>query len=644
MTTFLKLKTEDKQMYEHTEDELDFVNTVWREFHNMHALKTGALAILDGRTLQEYWDDSVRDYGILSTSIIDENDPVKQYQSTVSRDKADVFISDLTSQLLFPDVIAQNIEQEIDYIMSRVGSSILEWAHKNDGWPGETGQEKNTRYIKKAVIEGTCHVLDVITKDGLDSEMIPNEEVYIKNYWQTSIQKQPIFIRARVNLTFDEAELLFGDNEKWKYVEKGAWMSEFLVQNPALKDGFDGIDFEETVQVLYVWKLATPDELKELKKIGKIRKKTKRACFYNVLINNIPLYPVDNLSPYKHGFYPISKMIFTNFAKSEFYWGNSAPNKIKEDKRWLDAWKTLLRFKGKLGVLKPSLIYGGSIDDDIILPSKMTEIEQGVEIRPIEGVADGVSQADITLLQMAEGEIDRGTVSPQVAGQQTSRKETARATVISAANSERLLDSISQNLGFFQTSRSFHILLSMFQFIPKRDIKKIAVPDQTLQDGLRGNFEIIFESSKERSMLQTLEDSMEIYQQEKKSRESGTPKEIVYVNTDYLDELNYYVTADASNILQTKSIQKAQAFESDMPLMYQMPDLYDRKEVSREHIKVRGYSTRLLAKAPEMPQGGGLAQMMGGKQQPRQPPQEQMMNETAEAMTGQGLPALPTNV
>jgi hypothetical protein len=226
-----------------------------------------------------------------------------------------------------------------------------------------------------------------------------------------------------------------------------------------------------------------------------VEQSAKRACFYNVIVNGIPMYPADNLSPFRHGFYPISKGKFSEFAKPEFYWGNSLPNKGLEDKKFLDDWKTLLRYKAKLGVLKPMFSIGGSVDDDVFMPSKVTALAEGVQLEPVPGVADGISQSDVSIMQMAEAEIDRGTISPQQAGQGAARAETARATTIAAAAAQRMFDAISLQVAFFQASRAFPILLSSFQFLPKRKIKLIAIPDQTLDDGSTGSLEVVFEDT-----------------------------------------------------------------------------------------------------------------------------------------------------
>lgn len=631
-------KEEQAQPYPYKPGEREFVAGVYEKFQKMYVLKNEALDILGGRTLQEFWDQSVMDYGLLAADAKDPNDPVEQYQSSISRDKSDVFIAALSSQLLSPDVTAQNAEQQVDRIVSRVGSSTLKWAFRNDGWPSESGQQKNARYIHKSVVEGSAFVLDAVTKEGLESELVPNEEIYFSTFWQPDIQKHPYVVRAKVNLLYDEAEQLFGDNPRWKYVLKGSWTANWYPEMPFLKDGFQGIEWDDRVQVLYVWKRATKSELEALKKAGKVAAKAKRACFYNVIINDVPLFPVDNVLPYRHGFYPINRLKFDEFAKPEFLFGNSLPNKIAEDKGWLDAWKTLIRYKAKLGVLKPMFVYGGPMEDEIFLPAKTTVMDdEDMRVEPVPGVSDGVSQSDVTMLQMAEGEIDRGTVSPAASGQASARKETARAATIQAAASERMMDRFSQQLSFFQCARALPVLTSLFQLLPKRTLKMVSFPDEQLADGRRGTMEVLFEAPGRLTEAQRMEKSFELRKRQASSKE---PKESLMVDPAYLDDIILYVGADASSILQDTSLVRLQRFQQDLPTLLQLPEL-DRKEVISDYLRLNEYPERFMAKdgpgaAPMPPQG-----LPRGRPQGAPSPEDAAAQSLDMAVAGAKLPSQP---
>src|SRR3990167_6904578 len=179
-----------------TDEERQLMKDSQRVIARMWQLKEEKQDILNGRNLQDFWDDSCLDYAAI-TPKAELNDPVVRYSSTISRDQADVFISSLVNQLMDLSVTAQNKDQEIDRVISRVSRAILDYVHKNDGFPSESGYQKMVRAVHKMVVEGTVHIQDDFTKDGLESTLVPNEEILIPNYWQTDLQKQSILARIQ---------------------------------------------------------------------------------------------------------------------------------------------------------------------------------------------------------------------------------------------------------------------------------------------------------------------------------------------------------------------------------------------------------------------------------------------------------------
>lgn len=636
----------ETETYAPTFDERKFISDALVAFAECHTLRNAPQPILGGMTLREFWDRSEADYTVTCDELQNENDPVKKYQTTISRDKANIFVAHIAGSLMYPDVVAQNADQSIDQTWGRVGTSLLYWAHRQDGWPNESGQQKAERQAHTTVVKGTSFCIDIVTKDGLESEEIPVEEMYFPTFVQPNIQKIPVIFRAKLNVLYEEAEVLFGKNENWKCVRKGnSWLMDAEME-PELKKSYDSIVQEGKVSILYVWKRARPDELVELKKKRKVRAKAERACFYNVIMNGVLMFPADNVLPYKHGYYPISRAAFEYF-RSDYFYGNSCPNKMREDKKWKDEWKTLMRYKGKLGAAPPLLTIGGSIDEQMTFPAKQTTVPEGVTVEKVPGISEGISNSDIQLMQMTDSEIDRGSASPQTAGQR-GEKQTARAEVIQAANAQKMLEPFSRQWAYFMQSRSFHILLSLLQYLPKRDIKKIAVPDQTLSDGLTGTFEVIFEDVRKLEETEHLKRSLELGAEERKSRERGIAKETVYVAPSMTDDIKFFLFSDASAGLEDKNILKQQDFTANLELMLERPEFVST-EVVREWVRMKGYNEKILAKggqnAPIAPQNApgavfrGPAGGGGGQGMPTEG--DVAANAMSEAVTGEKMPALP---
>lgn len=610
-----------------TPEQRKCVFEAWEDFRLMYKIRTQPLFILGDRTLQTFWDDSVKDYAVW-TEPGQDNDPVTQYSSTISRDRADVFIANLTKQLMFPTVTAQNKSQEIDRLMGRISRSLLEWAHNNDGYPSESGHQKLTRYIHKMVVEGTVHIEDNVDTDGLDSKLVPNEEVFIPNYWEPDIQKQGKLIRARINVTWEDAEVLYGSLPNWKYVQPG-YNDWWYYQRPAFKEQWQGIIMYDRVQILEKWQNCTQKELSELRKSGRIAKDCKRAKWYNLFINEIPMFPYDTLSPYKDGLYPISKGIFTEFAKSEFYWGNSLPNKCSQDKKWLDGWKTLLRYKGKLNIGRPlQSLNGNFVDEDIIVPFKITPVTEEIELKPIEGVGDPISSADVQMYQMAKGEVMEGTVAPQ---NQISNSQKATASVIMENNAKIQMDNIALKVAFLIQSRTYPILLRLFQFLPRSAVEKIAVPDQKLRGGNRGTLEVIFKKLPKMTKEEQFNASMQLYKIERQSAKDNNAKEIAYIDPDYVRECNYYLKTDPQSIFQENSEMETQKFNSVFPTLVQLPQMFEATEVARQFVEKNDLPEEMIKE-----------QQQGQSMQPQGQPQQLQQPSMPQGLMQKNAPQLPT--
>lgn len=598
---------EDDRSPDEIQAEAEFVADVLVKLDDMYRLKQEPQPVLGGQTFKERQDADILDYGALSDELQDPDDPVKKYTSTVSRDKTFAVIANATSDLLYPDVTAQNDEQMIDRVLGRVSSSLLRFAHKHDGFPNEMGEQKNSRYAHTAAIEGTCHVLDIVTKDGLESELVPNEEVFIPNFFQPNLQKQPRFYRAKFNTLYEEAEAMFGHRKEFRRVGRdGNWWDKYQDQSPDVKNSFGALLEEDKVSIIYIWE----------HKITYTKKGSpKRKVLQNVLVNDVPMFPPDHKLPYHHGYYPLSKLIFEYHAKADYYWGNSVPSKCREDKTYKEELKTLLRFKGKQAALPPQIIVGMEADDTMFLPSAITSKPQGSTVEAVPGIT-GVTQGDTELMRMTDEEISRATVSPKITGLPAQHRETASAVRIEASNSQALLDPFKKQIAYFMQSRSFPILMALFQMLPKRDLRRIAVPDEKLSDGLTGTFEIIFEDVDLLEAEQRMERSFKIRGEQERSRMRGEPKDTVYVSPSYVKNLKFYLFSDASGA-SGKDAMRRDRWERMLPFLLNNPDLFERKEIGRETARLNDFNEKILSKGqPAQAPMEGLDKGL----QPTQPP------------------------
>lgn len=623
--------SEVKSAYNPTPEERLYISKVYNDFIFDLSIKNQTWEVLNNRDLQHFWADCNRDYNVFVED--DPNDPVTQYASGITRDKANTFITNLTAQLLAPSVTALNESKEVDVVVSKLCRPILQWQHSNDGRPAESGELKNFRYTHKQVVEGTVHIQDDIDPETgkLSSQVIPNEEVFIPNFYQPNLQLQSHFIRAQMDTSYQEAKAEFGDLDNFQYVMPGTlgWLNQTF----EFKERYKAVVSSNKVTIIRCWYPVSASDLKSLKKQGKIKSWVTQAKYFNILINGVPMFAPDNLMAYNDGFYPISKGVFEHFSPSEFYWGNSMPNKAKNDKKFLDGWKTLIRYKAKLSALPPGFNTSGQhLEGDIYVPGNIVDLPAGTDaskvFQTVQGISQGVTNGDIKIMEDTQSDLERDTISNMLSGGMPVGVGTMNVRVMQMMdeNAKQSIAGFAQQIAFLQEARTFHILNSSFQFLTKENLSKLCIPDQTFDDGSTGTYEIIFQKPGEGSKIgsmtaeQRKAHSYSILDEQGVAKKMGVTKQSVYIDSEYILHLDYYAKANAESVAKdTTALREARAqmkWET-----YSQNPIFNVKKAARKLVRELGDSDDMVndqpAQAPGMP--GQQPQGQGGAAQPTQP-------------------------
>src|SRR3990167_1472659 len=99
------------EVYNPTDEEKDLLLKIYQNVENDLLLKNQSYELLNNRTLTQFWDDCNKDYNLyIPPARSDEW--VKMYRRPITRDKANTFIAQLTKGLIYPEIIAQNKEQQ----------------------------------------------------------------------------------------------------------------------------------------------------------------------------------------------------------------------------------------------------------------------------------------------------------------------------------------------------------------------------------------------------------------------------------------------------------------------------------------------------------------------------------------------------
>lgn len=532
-----EIPIEERKQWTPTDEERKYVLKWMKALQEDQLLKQRSYRCLGNTTLANFWQISHDNYNVV-LPVKDKGDWKMQAKRTITRDKVNGFISKMIKQIVVAAVISQNKNQEIDNTIGKILKVLLEW------WERRSKSNREfVRMVKKMIVEGTAHIYQPVVNGYECKEVFRNEEVFVPDFYETDVQKQSHFIRAHY-VKYESAKLQFGDLANFKYVMPGAFHS-WIVDD--LKDFDSGFDKDDQVLVQYNWEHTGYDD-----------KGKPKVKLFNIQINGVPMYAVDNEQNLKHNLYPITKIIFENFADIDFYWGNSLPNKVKENQKYGDAFRTIILNKAILNLL-PALINNGTdhFDADIIVPAKITPSQTTKDqIFPVPGTDKPITNSDLNIEAMVDKEIDEGSQPPVSLGQDAGGSNTLGEIRLKDFRAAELLETLGWAIKFAVEDMATQTLSNLLQFETRRGVeakvdgaellfeKKIEVADQVLNNSEIGTMSINF-MPKEQHPL-----PMSILKDEYDLKKKGKKKQIMYVDPAYLDELDNFVYVSANPVNQ----------------------------------------------------------------------------------------------
>lgn len=577
-------------------EEQEFILRVYDDFQVAYNEKVrGDFRELGGRTLSQFWRDGRDEYNAL---LPPKEGWHKRAKRTIVRDKANAFISNLTKNVIKGEIIAQNADQMIDVLASRILRGGVDHVEKVDKW-----SRKFISVVHTTTVDGTCHVREDYVNGRITRVKVPNEFIFIKDSYQPDIQLQEVIFEVE-EMSYHKAKLQFGSRPNFSKVLKGnksGW-----VMGDAITQRWSGDVAEDNVLVVRVQYHDgyRPD--------GRPKRK-----IWNVIINDVLMFPVDQRSPYKHGRFNYAKSIFESFADSDFYWGNSLGNKLRNDAMLADAFYSLVINKAYLSLLPPLINRTGqTIDDQIIAPGNTVPTQYDVRdsITKIPGVGEPLNVSDTEVLRLIEAQSDRGSVSPQASGGDSIIRQTASEAIIKQENIKLLMGLFGRMIGHVIEDLTEMTISNFLQFCTKQNMDKVVngsdvffkadytFTGQTLHDGRTGELNVSFmEDLPELESLKR-DMSIEIYKAEKASK---VPRNVMFADPVYMEDLSTLVQVVANPVEEMSQIQReAFAMERYKSLYLNNPNI-NQEAATRRVIRAVGDEEDELMQAQPMPQMGG---------------------------------------
>lgn len=377
---------------------------------------------------------------------------------------------------------------------------------------------------------------DRIIFDNCFQRVVPLEDFYISNPYQTDVQKQP-FIIWRELTTKSEADADYSHYPNYKYVKAGNYT---LTAEPT------------TFYRNRLYTELSPDQVEIL------RYYKKSTNEHIVLINGIVIY--EGPIPFKDGNYPFAKTIFEPFDNN-FFWGAGLANKIMGEQDLLNTFWNMMVDKTK-GSLLP---YGLSsdlddiIEDDVLRTNKIRKVSDinKWKFDTLPGVTQGEQQMLQTTLNFArEFSGDIGGASTAYTPQ--GGKVTARQALLKQQEAQKRLSyslyfledlerdrtllRINHILQFYSIPKIEHITGKKGKEIEKMAYREIKLSNTKLSDGRVGNRIVKLidsESTKNPDQMEGLRNELSVT--EAMGEETGIATEALAINVDTFYDYNFEI-------------------------------------------------------------------------------------------------------
>lgn len=350
----------------------------------------------------------------------------------------------LTQEVAYPKSFAQNDEDEEDVAAAHVMDAALEYNCRRDNYQQTflygviTGLVNPVSYFKveysqqlQEVTVGTSsnfkkeEVIDDVYS-GFQYSLLPLDEVLIGNPYVFEMQKQPFVIHRR-RIPYNEAKSMFGSHPNWEHVQPGVYRR----LNSADGLFYDVDDTPDNLVVVETYKYRNSDM--EFDRVNGV-------YLSNENVDYLPMGHRDNKNRpkyniVKYGAEPIDAMRFFAYK--------SLASKLSNDKELVDRMRQNAVDASTFSTFPSIFTMGaGKMDKSIFIPATTVDLDKDAKVQPATGVAN--PQFSMNVAQMAEADMSKASVDPQLSGSSGGGDETARGRLLLQRNAITNLGVIGQ--------------------------------------------------------------------------------------------------------------------------------------------------------------------------------------------------------
>lgn len=516
------------------------------------------------------------------------DDPNEEWRANVvkpvTRAKAISIAANVTAAVLYPNIIAQNKNSEMDRDAAMVMKDLVEFSLDESQYEKtfvraviaamyspavfiEDGFAEVYRLLEEG---GSEEVLDEVFS-GFQNHLIACDDMFIGNIYEPELQKQPFLIKRKV-IDYSEAKIKYGDLEDFKYVQPG--LRVFYEDD---QDSFYE-RYEESMRTRLVEEVTYYNRLSNLEL---------------VLVNGILVHG-DTKRPMqrKDGKYPFTHFGFEPYNE-RFFYRKSLVAKIAPEQSIIDVLYGLAIDSAMLQTMPPGITFGNeSVDSAIVVPGKVTTMQTGSEYQSLQS---GVNMDfALKMLQAMEGSVEQNSASSLLGGATPQGASTAFEVATIQENAMKVLGLFGKMVKFMVEDFGNLRIGSILQFMTVAEglevtgetsrlrFRDVLIPDRMV-DGKKMPRKVEFKKQSFKSEEEVKRRSYELL-----SKEKALEMSLAEVNPTLFRNLKYKSKVEADMLFsQSETVRKAlnlEAYDRAIANPVIQNDPAALKEVTREFL------------------------------------------------------------
>jgi hypothetical protein len=648
---------EEDNYYQPSDKEHEVVRKVIGSFRETYDERNKNLQYFDGRNLIEYIEDSARRF----YTNVNKRDGIDDWQATIhdpfTHNKVLAFLSKVVKVLPKGTVLSRGTD---DKRKGEILSKLYDYSEDADDYEEfmifalfeaiekgtvicYEGYSKNKRSVRDITgydEDGEMQIEEnEIEENKLFSSIVPIEEFYPES---TSIRnvKDMNYCFWSETMPFTKFQSDYGEYSNAEYVEPFSGDVEGE-EVPDHKRNLEATVHEGEVRVIKYYNKQTDE--------------------YIIIANTIWLNPLNNEVvsplPWNHKELPFFNIKF-DFFGSDFFYGKSLPDKLKNLQDVLDALTNMMLDQSFLTIFAPILTTGQTnVEEDYLKPGRRINVDtQGMKLNESFmkldlGAPSGWHQYILEYMRsiMEESSVDQVSQGVAGVGGRTTAKEIQKASEAVEAllglfgkminyGVKRKVRFRVKNIQQFWTDENTPIMQKIVggEVQDTKDAFNIIELDNSrLSDGRTGTTMINMISDK---------DDMPSKEKQKSKREilekeSGKNIELITLTPDYIRDTKFDVKIGIDQSRESsKEINKALALEETRVLMSMFPEIVNSENLATNLVEAYdGDPEKMLNLGGQQDLRSMLAQQGGGSdvnQQMSQNPQGDVSNNMVRGMTG----------